>query len=483
MDRDFRDFEAALTRTLGSLEGYLRDSRARARPVVRLQPIQDIAARLDLQRWIREGGLLQGPLEDFLDSYLDSTTRMHHPGYMAHQVAVPDLSGALGALVDSFTNNPMAIYEMGPAAVAMEHVTVNWMLEKVGWKPSPWPGSTEAGGRHGGGVLTHGGSLANLTALAAARQRVAPSAWQDGNPAKLAVFASPHAHYAVHRAVGILGLGQRAVLPLETDERGAILPETLAGTYDAAVKDGWTPMALVANACSTSVGIFDPLRPIAAFCRRRDLWLHVDGAHGASALLSPVTRPHLDGIEEADSLVWDAHKLLRTPSLCAAVLMRDAVCLDNTFQQEASYLFHDKTQPGIDLISRTVECTKAGLGLRLFFVLASLGEQKLATYVENTFAMAKKAYEMVCSRQGFHSPVEPQANILCLRYGDDDALQLRVRDTLLQEGRFHVSSTEFLGNRYLRLVLMHPDTNETLIGQLLDRIEELATAEEKTRIA
>ena len=136
MDRDFRDFEAALTRTLGSLEGYLRDSRARARPVVRLQPIQDIAARLDLQRWIREGGLLQGPLEDFLDSYLDGTTRMHHPGYMAHQVAVPDLSGALGALVDSFTNNPMAIYEMGPAAVAMEHVTVNWMLEKVGWRPS-----------------------------------------------------------------------------------------------------------------------------------------------------------------------------------------------------------------------------------------------------------------------------------------------------------------------------------------------------------
>jgi L-2,4-diaminobutyrate decarboxylase len=333
MDRDFRDFEAALQRTLGSLEGYLRDSRARAKPVVRLQPVRDIAENLDLQRWIRDGGLLQGPLEDFLDAYLDSTTRMHHPAYMAHQVAVPHLSGALGALVDSFTNNPMAIYEMGPAAVAMELVTVNWMLEKVGWKPSPWPGTASADKQHGAGVLTHGGSLANLTALAAARQRVAPSAWEHGNPDKLAVFASQHAHYATARSVSILGLGQRALLPLETDERGAIVPEALPATYDAAVADGWTPMALVANSCSTSVGVFDPLRPIASFCKERGLWLHVDGAHGASALVSPVTRRYLDGIEEADSLVWDAHKLLRTPSLCAAVLLRDAGCLDGAFQQ------------------------------------------------------------------------------------------------------------------------------------------------------
>jgi L-2,4-diaminobutyrate decarboxylase len=474
MDQDFREFEAALTRMLGPLEGYLRDSRARSHPVVRLQPIQEIAARLDLPRWIREGGLLQAPLEDFLDSYLAATTRMHHPASMAHQVAVPHLSGALGALLDAFTNNPMAIYEMGPAAATMEYVCVNWMLEKAGWKPSPWPDAIREGDSHGAGVLTHGGSLATLTALAAARRRAAPKAWQDGNPGNLAVFASTHSHYAVARAMGIMGLGQRALLPLPTDERGAILPDMLAATYDAAVQDGWNPMALVANACSTSVGIFDPLRPIAAFCRSHDLWMHVDGAHGASALLSRTARRHLDGIELADSLVWDAHKLLRTPSLCAAVLMRDATALDSNFQQEASYVFHDKTQLGIDLISRTVECTKAGLGLRLFFVLASQGEQQLAAYVDKTFALASTAYRMVCDREGFSSPVEPQANILCLRYRDDDALQLRLRDDLLREGEFHISSTEFLGKRYLRLVLMHPDTDESIIGALLDRIEELA---------
>ncbi len=149
MDRDFRDFESALTRILGPLEDYLRDSRNRACPVVRLGPIGEIASRLDLERWIREGGLLEGQLERFLTQYLEGSTRMHHPAYMAHQVAVPPLSGALGALIDAFTNNAMAIYEMGPSAVAIEYAVVNWMLRKTGWLPAPWPGEPSEDTFHG----------------------------------------------------------------------------------------------------------------------------------------------------------------------------------------------------------------------------------------------------------------------------------------------------------------------------------------------
>ena len=128
--------------------------------------------------------------------------------------------------------------------------------------------------------------------------------------------------------------------------------------------------------------------------------------------------------------MWDAHKLMRTPTLCAAVLVRDSRTLDSAFQQEASYLFHDKEQPGVDFIHRTVECTKAALGLRFFAVLASLGEEGLARYVDRQFALAREAHAFIASLPEFECPVQPEANILCFRIRGDDAVQIAVRDAL-----------------------------------------------------
>jgi L-2,4-diaminobutyrate decarboxylase len=410
----------------------------------------------------------------FLDDYLGATTRLRHPAYMAHQVSVPHPAGAIASLVDGFTNNAMAIYEMGPAATAIEFAVINWMLEKAGWVPAPWPGTAAGDGRHGAGVLTHGGSLATLTALVAARRRAVPDIWVRGNPPRLAVLASEHAHYAIARAAGIMGLGRDAVIELDTDDNGSILPDRIPAVFERAVADGYRPFALVANCCSTPVGRYDPLREIAQFCREQSLWLHADGAHGASALVSPRLRHLLDGIELADSLVWDAHKLLRAPTLCAAVLVRNAPDLDTAFVQEGSYIFHDKVQPGIDMLGRTVECTKAGLGLKAFFVLATLGERGVADYVERVTELAHRACELIRARPGFSCPVEPQSNIVCFRHGDSDATQMALRNQLTVEGDFYISTTEFRGRRYLRLALMNPDTTPATIEALLARIESLA---------
>jgi L-2,4-diaminobutyrate decarboxylase len=200
------------------------------------------------------------------------------------------------------------------------------------------------------------------------------------------------------------------------------------------------------------------LREIAGVCGRTGLWLHVDGAHGASALLSRKHRWRLDGIELADSLTWDAHKLLRTPGLCTAVLVRDAQSLDTAFHQDASYLFHSKQQRGFDSIHRTVECTKAALGLRLFTVLAAMGERAVAGYIDGVFDLALEAYKLYCGIPGVECPMEPQCNILCFRVPGDDATQLRVRDKLLADGDFHLSTAVVGGRRYLRIVVTSPET-------------------------
>ena len=453
-----------------ALEKYYQESISRTKPVINQIPLEKLISDLDLSAHIEDGCLSGDDLAQFMTDYLESTTRLLHPTYLAHQVGTSHYAGALASLIDGFTNNPMAIYEMGPGAASIEWFIINWLLKKVGWHPQPlkMPRSTDQ--IFGGGVLTHGGSLANLTALLAARSKMAPQAWQEGNPRDLVLLAPAESHYSVARAAGIMGLGRNAVYPLAVDEKGVVIPAKLPEVYARLHDKGKRVFALVANGCSTAAGLYDPIREIGEFCNTHDIWFHIDGAHGASALLSQKHKHRLDGSELADSLVWDAHKLMRTPNLCTAVLVKDFRSIDNTFQQEASYLFHEKDQPGFDFIHRTVECTKAGLGLKWFFVLAALGEQGLEKHVDDQFELAKQAYEYIQSQPEFDCAVKPQSNILCFRLAGSDKLQLDIRDKLIARGEFYLSTADFGDQRFLRMVFNHPHTHLDDIKRLIEKI-------------
>jgi L-2,4-diaminobutyrate decarboxylase len=457
-----------------ALNAYYQESVSAQKPVIHQESLANIIADLDLAAYIRDGGLSGEQLATFLQKYLAVTTRLHHPAYMAHQVAVPHYAGALGSLIDGFTNNAMAIYEMGPGAASIEYFLINWLLTKVGWQPAPLNLHAHSQQQpYGGGVLTHGGSLANLTALVAARNALVPDVWKLGIPGDLALLAPAGSHYSIARAAGILGIGQQAIYHVDVDQSGAIIPDRLSFVYERLKNDGKRAVAVIANACSTAVGIYDPLQEIGEFCQANKLWLHVDGAHGASALLSAKYRFRLKGVEQADSFTWDAHKLLQTPTLCAALLVRDHTSLDTAFEQEASYLFHAKEQPGFDFIHRTIECTKAGLGLKLFLVVAAVGEKGLAEYLERQCELTLKAYDYICQQSDFECAVRPQSNILCFRIAGSDDAQLKIRDQLNAQGRFYLSTTAFNGVRYLRIVLMNPHTGFEEIQQLIQQISKL----------
>jgi L-2,4-diaminobutyrate decarboxylase len=461
---DPSEYERAASLAVAAVAAYVGDSQAGERPAVSRAPLAEVLEELDLRRLLRDGGMDLEGFEPWLQALLRHTTRLHHPGELAHQVASPDVPAALGDLLHGAANQPTSIYEMGAATAAVEAAVVEWMTERVGWDAQA------------GGVLTHGGSLANLTALLAARAAAAPDAWRDGTAPGLAVLAPPSAHYSVKRSVAMLGLGERATIPLEVDELERILPQRLETTLERVRADGLRPMALVAAACATSTGLHDDLETIGRFCRDHGIWLHVDAAHGASGLLSPRHRGHLGGIEQADSVVWDAHKMLRTSSVCAAVLLRDARRLEAAFQQEAAYLFYDDGgQGGLgpDLLNRQFECTKAPLGLKIFLNLAWRGERGLGEYVGDQYDKTARFFELIDAREGFECLARPESNILCFRYGRDSARQIELRERLLAAGRFHLSSTEVDGERWLRMAVMAPATDEATIEALLDEIESL----------
>jgi L-2,4-diaminobutyrate decarboxylase len=467
---DIAEYERTARLAVDAVARYVARSQAGDGPVVSAPPLAELSEELDLSRLIREGGLGEDGFGAWLDSVLEHSTRLHHPGEMAHQVASPDAPAALADLLHGAINQPMSIYEMGPAAGAMEAAVVEWMVERVGWSDGA------------GGVLTHGGSLANLTALLAARAAAAPEAWSEGVDGGLAVLAPPSAHYSVTRSVAMLGLGERAVVPLEVDEHERIVPAALEDALERTHAAGRRPIALVAAACATSTGLHDDLVAVGRFCRERGIWFHVDAAHGASALLSPEHRHLLRGIEQADSVVWDAHKMLRTSSVCAAILVRDIKRLDAAFQQKAAYLiYEDAEAAGPDLLGRQVECTKAPLGLKIFLNLAFRGERGLGEYVAAQYEKTLRFWELISEREGFECLSRPESNILCFRYGRDAELQIELRERLLEEGRFHLSSTEVGGRRWLRMAVMAPATGERTIAELLDAIERLAGSERRLR--
>lgn len=471
MTDDIHEFEPVFADAVHRISAHIAAQQRAETPASGYAPLREILEALDAQRWLRDGGMDREQFDAFLETYLHHSVQLHHPMHIAHQVAVPDYPAALAEMITGFMNNPMAVYEMGPSAAALEFVIVNWMLEKIGWQPQPLRVGDTA---YGGGVLTHGGSLANLTCLLAARAVVAPEAWRAGTPDDLVVLAPPQSHYSVERAVAILGLGADAVRPLPALDWGVVDGSGVRAAIEAVQREGRRCMAVIANACATATGLHDPLRAIGEACRETGTWLHVDGCHGASALLDSRTAGLVDGMALADSVVWDAHKMLQVPALCAAALFRDDAHSAGAFQQAASYLAYGEDVDSYDSLPRAVECTKSSLALKLFMNLAWRGEAALGAFVHARYEDTRQFAKQIAARPGFEVPFEPESNILMFRYGGDDALMANIRDALVRRGEAHITSAEVGGKRWLRLTVMNPRTTARQIDQLLDLVERTA---------
>ncbi len=477
MKNNSTDFKAMVQVVSEKLGSYLNDSQQGNVKTLIQKPAEQLAKDLQLEKWIKKGGLNEKSVVPFLDTYLENTQHIHHPHYIGHQVAVPHVASGIADFINGTINNPMAIYEMGPAGAVIEKFLINWMLEKIGWFKGTHLGDFKRQKNNGSGILTHGGSLANLTALSAARANIAPDAWVKGTPSDLVILVSEESHYSIARAASIMGLGKDAIIPVAVDNLRVMKPEALLPTYEKVKAEGKRVMAVVGNACTTATGLYDPLDEIGAFCEAHNLWYHVDGAHGASTLLSAKEKPLLKGIERADSVIWDAHKMMRTSALCAAVLFKDQQVMERAFQQKGSYLFHQKEEVGFDLIPYTVECTKAAIGTKLFWVLAAEGEQGIAHYIEKIHENTRLFHKIVHEHPDFHCPYFPESNILCFRYiefGLDNDFQLALRNKIIERGNFYITSTEFNDVRYLRITVMNDLTKEKHINGLIDEIIKVA---------
>ncbi|MEM6725738.1 MAG: aminotransferase class I/II-fold pyridoxal phosphate-dependent enzyme [Bacteroidota bacterium] len=402
---------------------------------------------------------------------LDRSIRVHHPRFMGHQIAPAVPIAALANLVSGLLANGMAIYEMGPASTAIERIVCQQMAQKFGLGPDA------------DGLLTSGGTLANLTALLTARAAKAPSnVWNNGHQERLAVMVCEEAHYCIDRAARIMGLGEEGIIKIPATPEYRMDTELLEHHLAEAKEQQLTVIAVIGSAPSTSTGTYDNLKAIGQFCQENNLWFHVDGAHGGAAIYSDKYRHLLDGVELADSIAIDGHKMMMTPSIMTYLLFKDKRSGYQTFSQKAQYLWADAEEAEWhNLAKRTFECTKEMMSIKLFAIQQVYGDQLFADFVTHQYDLGQEFGRQVQAHPKLELAHQPDCNIVCFRMIDPDLeeeeldqLNAQIRAAILSDGQFYIVQTTLRGRTWLRVSLMNPLTDAGLIQELLEQVVHLS---------
>lgn len=407
-------------------------------------------------------------LASVVSDFVDASLHLCHPRFAAQQVAAPIPVAALVESVVAALNNSLAVWEMSPAGTAIDRNLFDRFKRLFGY-----PARAE-------GSVVAGGGYANLTALLAARARFAPGAWKRGG-ARMAVLAGAQTHYSVSRAAGILGLGSDAVFTIPLDELYRTDARQVPAAFRAARRAGFRKFVLVATCGSTPTGSCDDLMAFGRIAQREGAWLHVDAAHGGGIAFSRRHRHFLRGIERADSIAFDPHKMLFMPLAAGAVLVHDGRLLRNAFEQNAPYLFSGGKRDYPDIGQFTIACSQRIDALKTWLTWKAYSS---ALWDELTTSVCEAAHAAhdYCARSRVLEPLhEPQLNILCFRLRQrprsgaaQDKLHWEIKEAVNASGRAYISSTVLNGRRVFRSVVMNPRTTESDIVQVMREVERAA---------
>lgn len=406
-------------------------------------------------------------LLNFYKNVIEKSVHLHHPKYMGHQVPPPAPIAALSGMLTGLLNNGMAVYEMGLVSNPLERITSQILAKRIGFD------------ENASGLLTSGGTLANLTALLAARAKFT-DVWEEGTTEKLAVLVSDEAHYCIDRAARIMGMGSDGIIKIPTNEHFQMKTELLEKYYSEATEKGFRVIALIGSACSTSTGSYDNLVEIGRFAQNKNLWFHVDGAHGGAVIFSEKYKYKVAGIEMADSVVIDWHKMLMTPALATAVVFKNDDDSYKTFQQKAQYLWANQhSKDWFNSGKRTFECTKLMMSVKIYSIIKAYGEEIFSENIDYLHDLANDFAKIVAENPNFELALQPESNIVCFRKlspNNDNLNELnsKIREKILRNGNFYIVQTTLRDNLYLRVSLMNPLTKIEDLKDLLNTIENVS---------
>ena len=395
-----------------------------------------------------------------------SAGRRTTPTFFGYVQSPPAPVGVAADLLASAADQNVTSWRSGPAAAAVEHQTLRWLGEFVGFDDAAT------------GILVSGGSAANLTALLVALRAVTGP---DDDRRAMRVYASVETHFSVAKATAALGV---RVEPVAVDRDRRLDPAALRTAIASDRAAGLLPICVVANAGTTSTGAVDPLDAVATVAADAGVWLHVDGAYGAPAAADPACRELFAGLHRADSLCIDAHKWLYAPVDCSALLLHDAAAMARAFGAGADdYVRILATQPAESFAfwDHGLELSRRFRALKLWTTLRFYGARRLAAAIGEDIRVTAHLAELVAAADDFELLAGPGLSICCFRHAptdlDEPALDAhneRILQVLQRDGRVYLSNATVDGRFALRACITNFRTTRAEVERVLTVVRELA---------
>ncbi len=435
------------------------------------QALGRTASRAEMEALLREPPPeTPQPFHDVLGTFAERVApfacRINHPRFLAFIPAAPNFVAVLGDLLCAGTNFFAGVWLEAAGPSMVELVVLDWFRAFLGLPPETQ------------GVLTGGGSEANLTALVVAREQL--SVEQRG---RAVLYLTEQRHWSVDRAAKIMGLMPKQLRPVPEDERFQLDPDKLRKFVAADRAAGLHPWAVVANGGATNTGTVDPLALLADVCRDERLWLHVDAAYGWAAVLTDAGRRDLDGIGRADSVTLDPHKWLAQPFEAGCVLVRDGRLLVETFAMRPDYM--QDVEPGRDEVNfadHGLALTRRFRALKIWLSLKVLGVGWFRDLVTRSCQLAELGAGQLEREPVFDILSPRRLSVVCFRYvpatgrrgdADLDRLNLALIDAVRASGRAFLSSTRLGGRVAIRVCFVNWLTTTADVEEVVGLLKQL----------
>lgn len=472
MTRSPLDLDQATMQRLGH---QVADVVAEHLATLRSEPVIAAAPRSELNKSLmmsppREPSDFDSILTTLRESVFPFHAREPHPGFLAYVSSCPTYPAILGDWLATGYNFFAGVWPVAAGPNEIEMVVLDWIRT--------WVGLPDASS----GLLTSGGSAANMTAVVAARHRAVES---GADITKLIVYTSAQAHSSVLRAAWIAGIRRANVRSVEMDELFRIRPDSLANAIQSDKANGLAPFLVVASAGTTNTGSVDPIEDIARVCERESLWLHVDAAYAGFAALTDEGRRMLGRLDLADSLTLDPHKWLFVPFECGCLMIRDPSRLEDAFRIMPEYLKDvEAGEAEVNFADRGVQLTRYSRALKIWVSINYFGTRAIAGEIQNAMERARLLESLVARSTDFEPLCPAQFGIFCFRArptampdADLDHLNERINARVVAGGRFLISSTRLEGKFSLRMCTLGFRTTNDDIRELFDTIVAALEAE------
>jgi glutamate/tyrosine decarboxylase-like PLP-dependent enzyme len=422
-----------------------------------------------------DGRPFEEVLQEMEDRAFALSRQNGHPRFFGYVASPGTAAASLADMLASTLNANITSWRSAPAGSEIEQVTIDWIKQIVNFDPA------------GIGLFVSGGSMANFSALAAARSaKAGVNVTADGMHAvgrTLRLYASEETHFSVDKAAALLGIGAANVRAVRTDPDLRINIEDLVRQIESDLAAGYQPFCLVANAGTVGTGAFDPLGDLAAIARRYGLWLHVDGSYGGFAALAPSRWPFFAHMPAADSLALDPHKWLYLPVDIGCVLYRDPAAARAAFSINAEYIRVLNREPdeAFAFWEYGPELSRRFRALNVWMLLKHVGTRALGEAIERNIACAKYLERLVCESADFEMLAPVELSVFSFRYKPlgcaEDGLDFLNQETLQalqRDGSSYLSNTRVRGRFALRGCVLNYRTTERDMEILLDDIRRVA---------